>query len=348
MPELLLSSLGWDDSWAETLTPYPDAIPGRMARVDRGHGLVLTEHGEIRAAWQGEPPCTGDWVALSAAPGGGHEVTAVLPRRTSLVRGGVARTSRGGLSGDSSGHVLAANVDTVLVVEPAAPANLGRIERMLTLAWQSGARPCVVITKIDLAEYPSNLLKEVASAAPGVDVQAVSALTGEGMDVLHTLAAGTSVLIGISGAGKSTLVNALAGEEVMRTQEIRTADGRGRHTTTHRELIVTPGGLIIDTPGVRRIGLYDADEGLAQAFVDLEEFAENCRFSDCAHRTEPDCAVLAAVASGDLPERRLTGWRKLRRETEWMASRTDARLRAERVRTWKIMHLEARRRRNGA
>lgn len=347
MPELLLSSLGWDDSWAEVLTPYPDAIPGRMARVDRGHGIVLTEHGAIRAAWQGEPPCTGDWVALSAVPGG-HEVTAILPRRTSLVRGGVARASRDGLSGDSRGHVLAANVDTVLVVEPAVPANLSRIERMLALAWQSGARPYVVITKIDLAEYPSTVLEGVASAAPGVDVQAVSALTGEGMDVLPALAAGTSVLLGISRAGKSTLVNALAGEEVMRTQQIRTADGRGRHTTTHRELVVTSGGLIIDTPGIRRIGLYDAEEGLAQAYADLEEFAADCRFSDCVHQTEPGCAVRAAVDSGDLPERRLIGWRKLRREADWMASRTDARLRAERVRTWKIMHREARRRRNGA
>ena len=180
-------------------------------------------------------------------------------------------------------------------------------------------------------------------SAPGVDVHAVSAVTGEGLDAVRALATGTSVLLGPSGAGKSTLVNALAGEDVMRTQEIRAADGRGRHTTTHRELVVVPGGLIIDTPGVRRVGLYAADEGLAQAFSDVEDLAALCRFSDCAHVTEPDCAVLQAVETGELPERRLAGWRRLRREAEWMAARTDARLRAERLRERKVIHRQARR-----
>jgi ribosome biogenesis GTPase len=340
---LSLASLGWDDSWSDTFAPYGDLIPGRMARVDRGRGLVLTEDGEVSAAWQGAPPCAGDWVALRALPGGGHEVAAILPRRTALVRGAVGRESRGGLSGDSQGQVLAANIDVVFVVEPASPdTGLARIERLLALAWQSGARPCVIVTKADLAEDLPALMESVALAAPGVEVHAVSVFTGEGMEPVRALASGTSVLVGPSGAGKSTLVNALAEEGVMRTQEIRASDGRGRHTTTHRELIVLPGGLLIDTPGVRRVGLYDVDEGLARAFSDIEALAAECRFSDCAHDAEPGCAVLAAVETGALPERRLTGWRKLRREAAWIASRTDARLRAERKRTWKLAHTQAR------
>jgi ribosome biogenesis GTPase len=334
-----LSSLGWDDSWAEAFAPYDGLLPGRMARVDRGRCDVLTEPGEVQAAWRGDPPCAGDWVALR-----GGQVAAILPRRTAFVRGGVARESRGGLSGDSQGQVLAANVDVALIVEPASPdTSLGRIERLLALAWQSGAVPYVVITKADLAADLPALIEAVTVSAPGADVHAVSAVTGEGLDAVRALATGTSVLLGPSGAGKSTLVNALAGEEVMRTQEIRAADGRGRHTTTHRELVVVPGGLVIDTPGVRRVGLYAADEGLAAAFSDVEELAARCRFSDCAHATEPGCAVLLAVQTGDLPERRLAGWRRLRREAEWMASRTDSRLRAERLRERKLIHRQARR-----
>jgi ribosome biogenesis GTPase len=334
-----LSSLGWDDSWAEAFAPYDGLVPGRMARVDRGRCDVLTEHGEIQAAWRGDPPCTGDWVAVR-----GNHVAAILPRRTAFVRGGVARESRGGLSGDSQGQVLAANIEVALVVEPASPdTSLGRIERLLALAWQSGAVPYVVITKADLVADLPGLIEAVTMSAPGADVHAVSAMTGEGLDAVRALATGTSVLLGPSGAGKSTLVNALAGEDVMRTQEIRAADGRGRHTTTHRELVVVPGGLIIDTPGVRRVGLYDAGEGLAQAFSDVEHLAAQCRFSDCAHATEPGCAVLRAIETGDLPERRLAGWRRLRREADWMAARTDARLRAERLRERKLITRQARR-----
>jgi ribosome biogenesis GTPase len=339
-----LFSLGWDEAWAESFTPYAGLDPGRVARVDRGRCDVLTEHGEIQAAWRGEPPCAGDWAALRELPGGGHQVAAILPRRTAFVRGGVKRESRGGLSGDSQGQLLAANVDVALVVEPASPdTGLARIERLLALAWQSGATPYVIITKADLAPDLPGLLEAVTAAAPGVEVHAVSAVTGEGVDTVRALATGTSVLLGPSGAGKSTLVNALAGEDVMRTQEIRASDGRGRHTTTHRELVVVPGGLIIDTPGVRRVGLYEAEEGLAQAYADIEQLAAGCRFADCAHEREPDCAVLAAVDSGDLPERRLASWRKLVREAEWMASRTDARLRAERQRRSKLIHRQARR-----
>ncbi|MEO3784810.1 ribosome small subunit-dependent GTPase A [Actinocorallia sp. B10E7] len=328
-----LSSLGFDAFFSAALEPGFTA--GRVSRVDRGSCDVLTEAGELRIPWSGaltrassqDPvalPCVGDWVAFDTA------IRAVLPRRTSIVRAGVR-------PGDSHGQVLAANVDVVHVVEPAVPEpDLGRIERLLTLAWESGARPVVVITKADLAEVD---LDRIAAAAPGAEVRAVSSSTGEGLDALRPGPGETAVLLGRSGAGKSTLVNALAGDELMATGEIREADGRGRHTTVHRELLLLPGGgMIIDTPGLRGIGLHDADEGLALAFSDVEELAEDCRFSDCAHQDEPGCAVLAAVAAGELPERRLASWRKLRKEAAWAASRTDARLRAERTRQWKIIH----------
>jgi len=269
----------------------------------------------------------GDWVAIDTGPQ--PEVRAVLPRRTSIVRAGVS-------PGISHGQVLAANVDLVYLAEPAVPSiDLGRIERLLALAWESGAVPVVVITKADLAEVD---LAAVAAAAPGAEVVLVSSVTGAGLDDVRLPPGRTAVVLGRSGAGKSTLVNALAGVDVMATQDIREADGRGRHTTVHRELLLLPdGGLIIDTPGLRSVGLYDAAEGLAQVFSDIEELATQCRFVDCAHDTEPGCAVTAAVASGEVPERRLASWRKLQREATWMASRTDARMRAEQTRQWKVM-----------
>jgi ribosome biogenesis GTPase len=344
--DLTLSGLGWDGGWAAAFTPYTDHLPGRVARVDKGACTVLTEQGEVRAEYGGEVPCVGDWVAVRTGPqGAAPRLAAVLPRRTAIVRGGVGRESRSGLSGDSSGQVLAANVDVVYIAEPAAPdTDLGRIERLLALAWESGAQPVVLITKADLATALPELLDAVAGAAVGAEVHAVSALEDDGLESVRLGPGRTAVLLGPSGAGKSTLVNALAGVPVMETGRVRAADGRGRHTTTHRELLMLDGGgLVIDTPGLRRVGLYDASEGLDRTFADVAELAAGCRFADCAHESEPGCAVLAAVESGELPERRLASWRKLRREAAWMAGRTDARLRAEQTRKWKIIHKEMRR-----
>lgn len=328
-----LSQLGFDDGFAAALEP--GWSPARVSRVDRGACDLLTADGERRASYSAalkraaaqDPvnlPCVGDWVGIDS------EVHAVLPRRTSIVRAGVT-------PGLSHGQVLAANVDLAYLAEPAVPGlDLGRIERLLALAWESGAQPIVVITKADLAEVD---VATVATAAPGAEVALVSALTAAGLDAVRLPPGQTAVVLGRSGAGKSTLVNALAGVDVMATQAIRAGDGRGRHTTVHRELLVLPGGgMIIDTPGLRSIGLYDAAEGLAQVFSDVEELAARCRFVDCAHETEPGCAVTSAVATGDLPERRLASWRKLQREAAWMAARTDARLRAEQTRQWKIRH----------
>ncbi|GAA5087645.1 ribosome biogenesis GTPase [Thermocatellispora tengchongensis] len=355
-----LSALGWDDTFAAALPG--GTVPARVARVDRGAAEVAAADGphhaqysaRVRRAAAENPvalPCVGDWVALRLLAEGRYELEAVLPRRTSFVRGGVSRDSRGGLSGDGQGQVLAANVDVVFVAEPAMHAtdfaDLGRIERLVALAWESGGTPVVVITKADLFDQGlPDLLADVAAAAPGVDVHAVSVHRGEGVETVRGyLPPGrTAVVLGPSGAGKSTLVNAMAGAEVMVTQQVRAGDGRGRHTTVHRELITLPGGgLVIDTPGIRRIGLYDMSDGVDRVFADIDELAERCRFSDCGHNGEPGCAVIEAVESGDLPERRLASWYKLQREAAWMAARTDARLRAEQTRKWKIIHKEIRR-----
>ncbi|MEV7966885.1 ribosome small subunit-dependent GTPase A [Sphaerisporangium sp. NPDC088356] len=354
-----LFSLGWDDSLAADLPG--GAVPARVARVDRGAADVITTEGHhtaqyaarLRRATADDPvalPCVGDWAALTRLAEGRYELDAILPRRTAFVRGGVSRDSRGGLSGDSRGQVLAANVDVVFVAEPAMHAgdfaDLGRVERLLALAWESGARPVVLITKSDLVgQHLPGLLEDVAAVAPGVDLHAVCSVTGEGVDVVrsHLEGSRTAVILGASGAGKSTLVNALAGEAVMETQQVRAADGRGRHTTVHRELIaLNGGGLVIDTPGIRRVGMYEMSQGVDLVFSDIEELAQGCRFDNCAHESEPGCAVLEALESGELPERRLSSWRKLQREAAWMARRGDARLRAEETRKWKIIHKSVR------
>ncbi|MGI5288620.1 ribosome small subunit-dependent GTPase A [Nonomuraea polychroma] len=355
-----LSLLGWTELRAAELPT--GTVPARVARVDRGAAEVIAADGHhhvkyaahVRRASAADPvalPCVGDWVALRLLPEGRYELDEVLPRTTAFIRGGVSRDSIGGLSGDGQGQVLAANVDVVFVAEPSMHstdfADLGRIERLVALAWESGGTPVVLITKSDLFEQGlDDLLADVRVAAPGVDVHAVSSLHGEGVELVAGYLGGsrTAVILGPSGAGKSTLVNALAGESVMGTQQVRAADGRGRHTTVHRELIpLRGGGLVIDTPGIRRIGLYDIGEGVDLVFSDIETLAERCRFGDCGHNGEPGCAVLAAVDSGELPERRLESWRKLQREAAWMASRTDARLRKEQQNKWKVITKEMRR-----
>jgi ribosome biogenesis GTPase len=267
-------------------------------------------------------------------------VEAVLPRRTALVR----RTA----DKDSTGQVLAANMDVAAVVEPIDPSpDVGRIERLLALAWESGARPLVVLTKADLAADPEAVAGQVAETAPGVEVVPVSARRSTGLAALRPLVeqGHTLGLLGPSGAGKSTLVNALAGARVMATQQIRRADGKGRHTTTYRALIPIPGGgAVLDTPGLRAVGLLDADEGLGRAFADVEALAAQCRFADCGHAGEPDCAVRAAVESGALAPRRLESWRRLKREVAYELRRRDARLAAQERAKWKRIHKEQRQR----
>lgn len=336
-----LAPYGWDEAWAEEFAPYePEGLlPGRVIRVDRGQCDVVTADGIVRADTAFVIPndpmrvvCTGDWVAVE--PGGNPRyVRTYLPRRTAFVRSTSSKRSEG--------QILAANVDhTIVAVSLAVELDLGRIERFLALAWESGAQPVVVLTKADLvpdAVTLAHLVQDVETSAPGVPVVPVSAMDGDGLDVLAAVVSGgTSVLLGQSGAGKSTLANALLGADVMEVQTTRDADGKGRHTTTTRNLLALPGGgVLIDTPGLRGVGLWDAESGVGQVFSEIEELAERCRFHDCAHESEPGCAVLAAIDSGELPQRRLDSYRKLIRENQRIVAKTDARLRAEIRRDWK-------------
>ncbi|MFD3510493.1 ribosome small subunit-dependent GTPase A [Nocardia sp. NPDC058666] len=322
----LLVPYGWTEAVAAEYLPLlGDLTPARIVRMDRSECDVVTPKGPARSACPRDITglCTGDWVGIDAD----STVRQLLPRRSAIMRSSV--------SGRSVAQVLATNVDTVLICSAAdGDVDLGRIERMLALAWESNAQPVVVLTKADAADHLP--LDEVRAVAPGATVVAVSAAAEVGLDVLTAVLTGTVALIGPSGAGKSTLANALLGAEVFATNAVRAVDGKGRHTTVHRELRPLPGGgTLIDTPGLRGIGLYDAAEGIGKTFSDIESLAADCRFADCAHESEPGCAVQSALTDGTITERRLTSYRKLARENDWMAARTDKRLAAERERAWR-------------
>ena len=282
-------------------------------------------------------PVVGDDVRLVHLPEGRWLVDALLPRRTAITRASVA-------PGSSHRQVLAANVDFVAVTEPVdARPKPGRVERLLALAWESGATPLVLLTKSDLAHDLDESTETVVASAPGVDVIVCSATTGEGVDVLAALLQPevSIAFVGPSGAGKSSLVNALAGGVVMDVGDVR-SDHRGRHTTVHRELVVLPGGArVVDTPGLRSVGLTTTD-ALDQVFSDIEEYAASCRFGDCQHETEPGCGVTSAIEAGLLDERRLASWRKLQREAAWLERRNDARKRAEERARWKSLSKQMR------
>lgn len=351
MAPRLLASIGWDpvldDVW--TSRDRTDHCPARISRVDRSGYDLLTDGGPRRAtasatvlaamaASSTAAPCVGDWVAVRCWPDDRLTLEQVLPRRTVVIRASAG--------GQSSGQVLVANHDVAMIVEPLHPEpDLGRVERLLALGWQSGARPVVVLTKADLVPDAADVAADVASAAPGVDVHVVSCLTGAGIAALEPyLGPGRTVaLLGASGAGKSTLLNCLAGVEVMATRTLR-GDGKGRHTTAHRELVLLPGrGVVIDTPGLRLVGLFAAAAGLGRVFDEVEQLVLECRFNDCRHDTEPGCAVQAAISSGDLDPRRLDSWRKLQREMLRMELRQDARLRATQLSRWRQLTRDRRR-----
>ncbi|GII94052.1 ribosome small subunit-dependent GTPase A [Sinosporangium siamense] len=340
-----LSRYGWTPTLDHLFTDHRAAglVPARIVRVHRGSCDVITGHGPVRATVpaprHADPeaaPCTGDWAALRL--GQTPEVAALLPRSTAIVRSTASRTSHG--------QVLAANVDTVVIaVSLSVPLNAARLERFLALAWGSGTRPLIVLTKGDLAADADAVQAEITTLAPGVDILVTSAATGDNVDILTALlGGGTTVLLGPSGTGKSTLANALLGEDALAIGDVRAQDGKGRHTTVRRELLPLPGGgVLIDTPGLRGISLHDAADGLEQVFAEIEELARDCRFDDCGHDGEPGCAVRAAIEAGEVAERRLAGYRKLQREAAFEASRTDARLRDERVNRQKSIssHLRA-------
>jgi ribosome biogenesis GTPase len=338
----MLEIYGWSDELRAAFEPFAERglVPARVSVQQRGILTLVSEAGELSAtlggrfardAAQGDHPVAGDWVGVAVQPDGTGVIQALVPRRTAFVR-------RAAGSG-AVDQVVAANADTALLVAALTrDLNLRRLERYLALAWSSGAQPVIVLTKADLCEDVETLVRGVEAIAFGVQVLVVATPLREGLDALEALLepGKTAVLLGSSGAGKSTLVNALAGEEQrMATQETRAADERGRHTTTHRELILLPSGaILLDTPGMRELGVVDTSE-VADAFEDVEELAQRCRFNDCAHDTEPGCAVRAALEAGELEEERYASYVKLEREKAYFDRRDDpAKLAAERER-WK-------------
>lgn len=343
-----LPAIGWDHARIDQFSPWAEAgcAPGRVARVDRTHSVVLTALGAVHAepsramrreaeAYR-EPallPAAGDWVALRPRPQSDlYDVEAVLPRTSAFVRR--APDPRGDGASHAEAQVLAANVDVAFLVAAATDARAGRLERAAALAWESGATPVVVLSKVDLVPDASHALAVAEEAVPGVPVHLVDGLHAAGLEVLAPYVDGrrTVALLGASGVGKSTLANALLGEERLATGEIREADGRGRHTTVSRNLVPLPsGGAIIDTPGLRSIALWGADEGVAAVFADIEALAEECRFRDCAHGSEPGCAVREAIADGALDAKRLERYRKLERERAHLDRRFDPLAAGERV-----------------
>jgi len=341
-----LDGLGWDERLATALaTEAPGLVPARVLTEERGLYVVAGARGEGPASASGrlrhdaelDPtatwPAVGDWVALEPGDGEHRLIQRVLPRRSAVVR-------RSPTDRRMPAQVLAANVDVVFVVTSMnADFNPRRLERYLAVAWESGATPVVLLSKSDLADEAAGLLLAAEATAPGVEVIAVSAVTGEGLDRVrgHLGSGRTVVFTGSSGAGKSSIVNALAGAPLLETAAIREDDARGRHTTTRRQLIRLADGLLIDTPGLRELGVLDG-EGVATAFDDVEGVAAACRFNDCRHRSEPGCAVRAALGDGSLSADRFDAYTKLQREAQRAALATDAIARRAERKRWNVIH----------
>jgi ribosome biogenesis GTPase len=347
----VLADWGWTEREEALFQPHAsDGLrPGRVLAEHRGGYSVAAADGEVSAAVSGrfrfdvaspeDFPAVGDWVALEIIDGGRSAVIqSVLPRATRF-----ARPARGDAA---SAQVIAANVDVVLIVTGLDhDFNVRRLERYIALAWSSGAEPVVVLNKADLCDDVPGRIADVGLVAPGVPVRVLAALEGMGLDSLMPLlpSGKTVALLGSSGVGKSTIVNALLGFERQATREVRADDQRGRHTTTSRELLLMPSGaLLIDSPGMRSVGMWEIEEGLADAFADVEAFAANCRFSDCTHGSEPGCAVQKAISSGDLPQARLDSERKLARESAALAARVDPEARARHRARWRAIHKSVR------
>jgi len=294
-------------------------IPARITAVHKERYEVVCAHGITHARLKTKEyyvdsrdfPTTGDFVMINYIDNGDSQILATLPRRTFF-----SRRAPGPIPKDQA---VAANFDYVFIMQSLnLDFNPKRLERYLTLAWQSGATPVILLTKADIVEDYWDYLTRVERVAAGVNTHVVSTHTGQGLNRLNAyLQPGkTVVFLGSSGVGKSSLVNALAGEEIMSVNSIREDDSKGRHTTTHRQLIrLQSGVMIIDTPGMRELGMWDVSEGLSDAFSDVEQFIGKCRFSDCKHETEPGCAIKAAIASGELDIQRWESYRKLKEES---------------------------------
>lgn len=338
----MLENYGWSDALRQQFQSFAaeGLVPGRVIVHQRGPYRIVTDDGEmpaemsgrfVRDAEMGGFPVAGDWVAASVRlPERAATIHHVMPRRTAFIR---KAAGRGRVA-----QVVAANVDVVfLALSLNDDLNVRRLERYLAAAHESGAAPEIVLTKADLSEKAEAIRAEVAAAAGGVPVHLVSARAGAGLSELRAAIrpGETAVLLGSSGVGKSTLVNALAGAELMATRSIREDDAKGRHTTTHRELVLLPGGgLLLDTPGMRELALWEADDGLSATFEDVEALEAACRFSDCKHTSEPGCAVRTAIEAGDLDPARWQNFLKLKGELAHETRKEDPLARAAHKKLW--------------
>ncbi|CAH0117839.1 MULTISPECIES: ribosome small subunit-dependent GTPase A [unclassified Paenibacillus] len=330
-----LNDLGWNTAFADAFAPYSEQgySAGRVALEHKHLYTVYTEQGELlaevsgkfryNAYERGDYPAVGDWVALDARPAEGKgTIHAVLPRMSKFSRKTAGQTT--------DEQIVAANIDTVFLVNALNhDFNVRRIERYLILAWESGANPVIILSKSDLCDDLYMRKEQVEAIAFGVPIHAVSSTADIGFDELaRYLQPGKTVaLLGSSGAGKSSMVNRLIGREIQKVSEIRTGDDRGRHTTTHRELFpLQSGGIVVDTPGMREIQLWDAEEGLSDSFRDIEELAAQCHFNDCRHEREPLCAVRAALEAGQLDARRYANFNKMKAELAYLARKEDTKL----------------------
>jgi ribosome biogenesis GTPase len=327
-----LTTFGWSEFFEGKFKSYEDMgyTCGRVTLEHRNLFRVYTQNGEVLAEISGklwheatsrrDLPAVGDWVAIRARPEGGRVmIHAVLPRRTSF-----ARKIAGSRTEE---QIVGANVDTVfLFTSLNHDFSLRRIERYLIIAWESGANPVIILSKSDLCDRVADSINEIQSVARGVPIHAISAVTGSGLqDIAQYFKRGETVaLLGSSGVGKSTLINHLAGVDRLKVQTVREHDDRGRHTTTHRELVLLPaGGLVLDTPGMRELQLWDGDESLQLVFDDIEALAERCYFTDCQHQDEPRCVVREALVAGTIDAARYQSYEKLQKELKYQARRRD-------------------------
>ncbi|HET7658676.1 MAG TPA: ribosome small subunit-dependent GTPase A [Bacillales bacterium] len=338
-----LKRLGWTLDLEDAFSSYKKEgfTIGRVALEHKGMYRIFTENGDLLAEITGhfrfnafereDYPAVGDWVVIKELDEEKAMIHAVMPRKSKFSRQVAGR--------ETAEQIVAANVDTVFLVNALnRDFNPRRLERYLSIAWESGASPVIILSKADLCEDVTDKVAQTEAVAFGVPIHVVSAATNDGFEVLKGYFAKneTVALLGSSGVGKSTLINRLYGQEVQTVKEIREGDDRGRHTTTHREMVLLPeGGIVIDTPGMRELQLWDTDEGLGYSFSDVEELAAECKFRDCKHEGEPGCAVQVAIESGELEQSRFENYLKLQKEMAFLERKTNKRLQKEEREKWK-------------
>ncbi|MDD3733247.1 MAG: ribosome small subunit-dependent GTPase A [candidate division Zixibacteria bacterium] len=335
-----ISQLGWNPFFNEHFNKLNNRefLPARVSLEHKDRYQIWCEQGEMMAEVSGrfrheaqsraDFPVVGDWVAIASRLAENRAtIHQLLPRKTIFSRKAILSGGMPDTGGKTDQQVLAANVDTVFLVSGLdGDYNVRRMERYMTVAWDSGARPVIVLNKVDLCPDIDDVIVEVQAIAFGVTILAISAFQNQGLETIsQQLEAGkTAVFLGSSGVGKSTIINHLLGEERLKTKEVRAYDDRGRHTTTSREMLLLPsGGIVIDTPGLRELQLWDNETGLSRVFADIEELARHCRFRDCEHVNEPGCAVRTAINDGKLDAKRFENYLKMKKELRYLESRKD-------------------------